>query len=196
MGYACPVCEVPQRDAEHLANHLAFTAMLHADDHEAWLDDRVPEWDELSPPELADRVAPHAPETAYESVFEDTVHDHGGAEHDEPASERGGALFDQTHGGRTIREDHSVPGTDGDRPLDDDEERILKEARRLTEAMLNDEGTDGESVGAEVDGESVEEKVDDDSVEEKVDDGSVEEEVVGGSDDDPADRGAAEDENV
>lgn len=169
MGYACPVCEVPQRDAEHLANHLAFTAMLHADDHEAWLDDRAPEWDELSPPELADRVAPYAPETAYESVFEDTVHDHGRAEHDEPASERGGALFDQTHEGRTVRDDHRLLGTTGDRPLDDDAERILKEARRLTEAMLSDEGTDGDSVAEEVDGDS---------------------------DDDPADRGATEDENV
>ena len=39
MGYACPVCEIPHQDATHLANHLAFTAMTHGDDHEAWLDD-------------------------------------------------------------------------------------------------------------------------------------------------------------
>ena len=38
MGYACPVCEDPQSDATHLANHLAFTAMLRGGEHGEWLD--------------------------------------------------------------------------------------------------------------------------------------------------------------
>ncbi|MFW6000669.1 MAG: DUF5810 domain-containing protein [Halorubrum sp.] len=73
MGYACPVCETPQRDGEHLAHHLAFTAMLHGGDHESWLDERVADWSDREPTELAAEVTPHAAEAEYEDVFEDTV---------------------------------------------------------------------------------------------------------------------------
>lgn len=147
MGYACPVCTVPQRDAEHLANHLAFTAMLHGDEHEAWLDDHVPEWADLGPTELADRVEPHAEAAEYESVFEDTVHDHGPTEHDDPPEERSGALFDEEHAGNTAP--FSPRGEVGssaidDRPLDEESEAILEEARRLTEEMLNGDGESDE----------------------------------------------------
>ena len=78
MGYACPVCEVPQQDGEHLANHLAFTAMLHGGPHEAWLDDHaadwdgVADWDELDPAALAKRVEPLAEAADYDAVFDDT----------------------------------------------------------------------------------------------------------------------------
>ncbi|ELZ44023.1 hypothetical protein C464_14350 [Halorubrum coriense DSM 10284] len=73
MGYACPVCDTPQRDGEHLAHHLAFTAMLHGGDHEAWLDERVADWSEREPAALAAEVTPHADDAEYEEVFEDTV---------------------------------------------------------------------------------------------------------------------------
>jgi hypothetical protein len=73
MGYACPVCDTPQRDGEHLAHHLAFTAMLHGGDHESWLDERVDDWSEREPAELAAEVTPHAADAEYEEVFEDTV---------------------------------------------------------------------------------------------------------------------------
>ncbi|MFC6771069.1 DUF5810 domain-containing protein, partial [Halorubrum pallidum] len=56
MGYACPVCETPQRDGEHLAHHLAFTAMLHGDDHAEWLDDHVADWADRDPDGLAAEV--------------------------------------------------------------------------------------------------------------------------------------------
>lgn len=81
MGYACPVCDHPQHDAEHLANHLAMTALTHADDHEDWLDDHVAGWSEESPETLGDRVAPLAEEVPHETVFEDTTegHDNAGA---------------------------------------------------------------------------------------------------------------------
>jgi hypothetical protein len=80
MGYACPVCDLPQHDAEHLANHLAMTALTHADDHETWLDDHVADWSEESPESLGDRVAPLAEEVPHETVFEDATggHDHAG----------------------------------------------------------------------------------------------------------------------
>ncbi|ELZ32292.1 DUF5810 domain-containing protein [Halorubrum distributum] len=73
MGYACPVCDTPQRDGEHLAHHLAFTAMLHGGDHADWLDERVDDWSEREPAELAAEVTPHAADAEYEEVFEDTV---------------------------------------------------------------------------------------------------------------------------
>lgn len=75
MGYACPVCEQPQADGEHLANHLAFAAMLHGDAHEAWLDERVPGWADREPAELASEVVEHAEETDHEAVFDDETGD-------------------------------------------------------------------------------------------------------------------------
>ncbi|PSP25866.1 hypothetical protein BRC64_12845 [Halobacteriales archaeon QH_10_67_22] len=83
MGYVCPVCEDPQADGHHLANHLAFTAMLGDDDHEAWLDDTVPDWADTDPDELAPRVTDHAESGEFPQLFEDTTdgtghtHDHG-----------------------------------------------------------------------------------------------------------------------
>ncbi|MFB6168212.1 MAG: DUF5810 domain-containing protein [Haloferacaceae archaeon] len=89
MGYACPVCDLPQHDAEHLANHLAMTALTHGDDHEAWLDDHAAGWSEESPETLGDRVVSHAEEVPHETVFEDTTgegaHDHGSGGVDTPA---------------------------------------------------------------------------------------------------------------
>ncbi len=78
MGYPCPVCDLPQHDAEHLANHLAMTALTHGDAHEDWLDETVPGWSEESPETLGDRVVPHAEAVPHETVFEDTTgrHDH------------------------------------------------------------------------------------------------------------------------
>lgn len=73
MGYACPVCETPQADGEHLANHLAFTAMLHGGRHEAWLAERVPDWADRDPGGLAAAVVEHAEAVEHETVFEDTT---------------------------------------------------------------------------------------------------------------------------
>lgn len=73
MGYACPVCDVPQIDGRHLANHLAFTALLGDDDHEAWLDDHVPDWAAMDEDSLAERVVPLAEERPYPQVFDDTT---------------------------------------------------------------------------------------------------------------------------
>ncbi|MEF8819765.1 MAG: DUF5810 domain-containing protein [Haloferacaceae archaeon] len=85
MGYACPVCDRPQHDAEHLANHLAMTALTHGDAHEDWLDETVPGWSEESPETLGDRVVPHAETVPHETVFEDTTEGHDHAHGDAPA---------------------------------------------------------------------------------------------------------------
>jgi hypothetical protein len=118
MGYACPVCETPHPDAEHLANHLAFTAMLHGDDHERWLDDHVPDWAAVGPDELAPTVADHAPETPHETVFEDT-----------------------TDAARPFEGESALGAASADPPRDDDAAAALATAREMTRAMLaGDEG--------------------------------------------------------
>jgi len=142
MGYACPVCETPQRDGEHLAHHLAFTAMLHADDHEAWLDDRVPDWSDRDPDGLAAEVTPHAEDAEYREVFEDTV-DRGRpdvdlGDHDHAGHAQGG------HG-------HGTPGVvDESGAADAETAAALREARELTREMLAE---DGESDDGEADAE-------------------------------------------
>jgi len=111
MGYACPVCEIPQPDAEHLANHLAFTALLGDGDHEAWLDETVPDWGECDPAGLGAAVVEHAPEAEDPRVFEDTTGD-GHATHPDAADAA------------------RVRGE-----LDTEAERVLREAREMTERM-------------------------------------------------------------
>ena len=77
MGFACPVCTDPQADAVHLANHLAFTALVRGGDHEAWLDEHVPEWDSMNEETLGEELAELADDTDYPQVFEDTTDQHG-----------------------------------------------------------------------------------------------------------------------
>lgn len=84
MGFSCPVCGDPQADGVHLANHLAITALTRGGDHERWLDEQVPEWEQLGEEKLAEKLRELADETEYPQVFEDTTdqHDHdGGHDH-------------------------------------------------------------------------------------------------------------------
>ncbi|MDZ5812761.1 DUF5810 domain-containing protein [Halorubrum sp. AD140] len=151
MGYACPVCEIPQRDGEHLAHHLAFTAMLHGDDHEAWLDERVPDWSDRDPAGLAAAVTPHADDAEYREVFEDTVdrgrpnvdledHDHAGHGHGHEG---------HAHGHRTGR---GAPGATGavdeSGATNPETEAALREARELTREMFEEDDT-GDSEGSD-----------------------------------------------
>lgn len=164
MGYACPVCGDPQADAGHLANHLAFTAMIRDDGHEAWLDEHAAGWSEWGEADLADHLREHdAIESAdYPQVFEDTT---GDTDHEDPASERSGALFDDGgHAGHGHSHDH--PGHAGGAPAgldveidpasDDLSEKerseIMAEARELTREMF-DEAADDETDTTTGDGE-------------------------------------------
>lgn len=135
MGYACPVCSTPQADGEHLANHLAFTAMLQGDEHEAWLDEYVPDWGEDDPESLAPRVTPHVEEEEFPQVFDDTTHDG----HDHSLEEHlGGQARHRGRGALASDGDDAEDVDDGD--VDD----VLEEARRMTEAMLEDEDSETE----------------------------------------------------
>jgi hypothetical protein len=135
MGYACPVCETPQRDAEHLANHLAFTAMLHGDAHERWLDERVPEWADRGADDLAPVVADHADETDYDEVFEESIpeRDHAHSDHDTSP--------------------HDAPSAFAADDLDGDAQRTLAEAREMTRAMLEADADADADADAETDAE-------------------------------------------
>lgn len=118
MGYACPVCGVDQPDGEHLANHMAFTAMLRSDDHEDWLDDRVPHWPDMNPESLAPEITPHASETETELVTDDGRHPHG----------MEGEMAD--HGGY------------GRESLSSDQQAVFDEAQALTRQMYGLDETD------------------------------------------------------
>jgi hypothetical protein len=171
MAYACPVCETPQADGRHLANHLAFTAMIHGDDHEAWLDEHAPEWERAGEKSLAERVAGQAAETDLSAAIEDPTEgregNEGGPETDESASPghhaeddhpreareaRGGVERPPTGEGTPSRgEDRATAGfgIETGETGDDGDERdvaaIVAEARELTERMHERTDTDAES---------------------------------------------------
>ncbi|MEF8887245.1 MAG: DUF5810 domain-containing protein [Haloarculaceae archaeon] len=146
MGYACPVCEDPQSDATHLANHLAFTAMLRGGEHGEWLDDHVPEWGDLDETELGERVAEHAEETEFPQVFEDTT-DRGPGSHGHDHGEGG---HSHLGGGHTDPGDLPA-GADAlaDEGLDEEAREAIAEAREMTRKRRENAnaGSDGEGDG-------------------------------------------------
>lgn len=146
MGYACPVCEVPQQDAEHLANHLAFTALLHEDDHADWLDESVPDWRDGGPEDLAPKVADLAAESDYDAVFEDTTGEHAGHDH-----QHGGQGHQHAGHDHDLGVDPAAAGRrTGGGELDAEARSVLQEARAMTREMLGDDDTtDGERSGDE-----------------------------------------------
>ena len=167
MGYVCPVCSDPQADAGHLANHLAFTAILGDDDHEAWLDEHVPKWSEMGEAELADAASDRVKETEFPQLFEDTA---GGLESgaSDPPTERSGALFDDAGGehGRGAGHDHGghhheSGGHDPSRggavdtsgPIDDEAAAVLEEAREMTRRM-HEGGESADGGGSETEGDT------------------------------------------
>ena len=138
MGYACPVCDDPQQDTEHLANHLAFQALTHGDDHEAWLDEHAPGWAEGGPADLAPRLAGLAEEAEYEAVFENTTEESSDGELYDPGG-AGAHGHDHGHGhGHTAGDGIDVSN------LDPDTREIVDEAQELTREMLDDTDSDDE----------------------------------------------------
>lgn len=129
MGYECPVCSDPQADARHLANHMAFTALLGDETHEQWLDDTAPGWETDGDTELAERLRDKAPEVEYPQVFEDTS---GEMPPTDSTGESNG-LSD-----RTVAEIPKPVSPRETAEADTDEVgRIVAEARELTQRMEN-----------------------------------------------------------
>jgi hypothetical protein len=133
MGFACPVCDAPQADGEHLANHIAFTAMLHDDEHADFLDAHVDGWEDKTPPELSAELIRHADETEYDQVFEDTT-EGAGMGHGEAGSAGEEATTDAGWSGRPPEGDSplDVDALDDD-TVDAETERVVEEARKLFE---------------------------------------------------------------
>jgi hypothetical protein len=160
MGYACPVCSDPQADGGHLANHLAFTAMLGDEAHEAWLEEHAPGWADSGEAELADAVVDHVEETEFPQVFEDTA---GGLDDDaDPPQDRSGALFDDAHDAGHGHDHDTEQPTGGERahtagrggepgPVDEEAEAILAEAREMTRRMVAAPEDDAEASGGDGD---------------------------------------------
>ena len=137
MGYACPVCETPQSDARHLANHLAFTAMLGNDDHETWLDEHAPDWERAGESELAERVVEHADEVEFPQVFEDTI----GHEHDHGDGPRPGDLFADDSLERSRGPNR------GDSGLDSETAAAIERARKMTQQADDEDGSNADENG-------------------------------------------------
>jgi hypothetical protein len=156
MGYACPVCETPQADATHLANHVAFTALVRGGDHESWLDECCPGWESDGEAELGERVVEYAEPVDFPVPDEDATaapdtapgeHDHG--------SDR------VRHDARGRRPDayassDDVSSIDIDADADAGTGEALERARELTrrrranrDAAMGDEDDAGDESGRE-----------------------------------------------
>ncbi|WP_049903969.1 DUF5810 domain-containing protein [Halococcus agarilyticus] len=139
MGYACPVCETPQADARHLANHLAFTALLGDDDHEAWLDEHAPDWADAGEDDLADRVTEYAESAEFPQVFEDTTgHDHRAGDNPRP-----GELFEEGSAEEELSRTRG-PGAHGGAELDAETAAAVEEAREMARRANGDDAADGD----------------------------------------------------
>jgi hypothetical protein len=145
MGHACPVCGTPQADARHLADHLAFTAMLGDADHESYLDEHVPDWVDRDPESLGAALAEDAPDAEFPQVF----------------AASGDAAGDEGHEHGDSHHEHGPPGEDGaagrpradvpDPELDEEAEEVLREAREMT-ARMRGEGEDSGATSDATDG--------------------------------------------
>ena len=120
MAYLCPVCGEPQVDAEHLANHLAFTALIRGTDHEDWLDEHMPNWGEDDDEALAARLRDLDAIAEIDHPIDgaDTTHDH--------TNRQGPGI-----GGRSVGDGET---------LDDEARAILEDARELTRRMDESDG--------------------------------------------------------
>ena len=159
MGYLCPVCEEPFADSQQCANHLAVTAILHGGDHETWLDETVGaadttdaantvdtsvDWESLPRATLAELVAEHATET--------DDHEHPG-DHTHPVDHAAHATQGE-HTQQRTRHDLQAGGPHNQSAitesaaavegLDAEAQAILREARELTETMVQCEADESE----------------------------------------------------
>ncbi len=134
MGYACPVCDSTQADAEHLANHLAITASLGRTDHREWLAEYAPDWADCGPEELGEVVSEYALEVETEGMTGAGDHAPAGR----PDVEVETALARQSRGA-------------GRGSLTDEAQRAIEEARELTERRHEGDRreTEGEESGEE-----------------------------------------------
>jgi hypothetical protein len=150
MGYLCPVCEEPFGGGEPLANHLAVTAILHADEHETWLEETIADWESISRPDLAERLTDHADATSDHDHAGDHSHvDAGAARSGVPDELDAGAAFDTGTPAGGDSAPFSTVDTDA---LDAEARAIFEEAKTYTQAMQGN----GDETAADADTEGKE----------------------------------------
>ena len=129
MGYRCPVCGDPQADGVHLANHLAFTAMVRGGEHEDWLDEHVPDWAARGEDGLAAAVTELADSTEYPQVFDDTTGTHErGQAHGHGEAHDHGRAGDETGADSLPVDVQAVDNVE----MDEEAAEMLAEAREMT----------------------------------------------------------------
>ena len=139
MGYLCPVCEEPFGGETAVTHHLAVTAIVHGEEHEVWLNRTFDDWESLERTALADAVSDVAEPT--DDDFDHPSSDHSGVDYFE--SPDSGFDRDATADGNRSEIELNRSGDTAARPgvdaelaaLDADGQRILREARALTQAM-------------------------------------------------------------
>ena len=139
MGYRCPVCTHPQTDGKHLANHLAFTALIRGGEHEAWLDEHVPDWEDMGEETLATRVRADVPAVELPSEFETDSHHGGQFDQHSKQVERGHLRTDPEHGHPSTDHEHGHSGSDVPPPTDEETQALLEQARELTRKRRQDD---------------------------------------------------------
>ena len=147
MGYRCPVCEDPQADDAHLANHLAFTALIRGGDHEDWLDEHVPDWGGMGEERLANTVRDHAESVDYPAVFEDTTGQELGREHDH-TGDQGHAQGGPAGWGENSEDRPEMVDPPFGGEMDEETRAAIERARELTRERranaASDEPDDGD----------------------------------------------------
>jgi len=137
MGYRCPVCEDPQADDTHLANHIAFTAILRGGAHESWLDEHVPGWGEMGETEVAPLVAEFAESAEYPVTPEDTAGRVGGDGHGHDDGHEHGQ--DERRRGVDRPEVAETPFGAG---TDEEAREAIEQAREMTRRRRANAGAD------------------------------------------------------
>ena len=103
-------------------SHVLFGEMVgplaRGGGHEEWLDAHVPDWGDLDPASLGERVTEHAEEAGFPQVFDDITSD----------TDRDHGRHDSARGDLSLEEARSR--TAG--AVSDDCEEVLEEARELT----------------------------------------------------------------
>lgn len=154
MAFRCPVCASLEVDGEHLANHLAFTAVIRGDDHEGWLDEHVSGWSEMGPGELAPLVVEAVPAVDVPEVDAEDADGGGGHAH-----EGGGRLEEAL----ARQGSHRGPGStssQGRGDLSEEAAGVMAEAREMTKAMYGLDGDDADGGETEDEGTGGENSVD------------------------------------
>lgn len=134
MELRCPVCEYPQADGRHLANHLAFTALVRGGSHEVWLDEHVPEWESLGENGLASALSEEIEDVEDRPAF-DTTESHSHHQNEHSQNQHGTAPSDQRRQADVdipVAELPDALSGESDDDISEETAEVVERARELT----------------------------------------------------------------